>query len=233
LLQKNWRTDWHKYLGPLMCAVRDTPQDSTGSTIFELLYSYQVCTPMTSLKWLWTGDNKDPKVKMPYQYVVDLRQRVEETCKLARNKLAKVQTRNQRYYNKKTREQKLNLRDSVLLLPTERNKLEVCMGTGAAGTPRDGDNVCGFTVGMESTTHRDTAVCVSKFAAALGHTLYGAYVLLKIVQTAVCTTNGHVSGPSLLPCWPYPRRQKTYAGCWLCRWTSVFTWSVGIDSIRP
>ena len=23
--------DWHRYLGPLMFAVRDTPQDSTGS----------------------------------------------------------------------------------------------------------------------------------------------------------------------------------------------------------
>ena len=167
-----------------MCAVRDTPQDSTGSTIFELLYSYQVCTPMTSLKWLWTGDNKDPKVKMPYQYVVDLRQRVEETCKLARNKLAKVQTRNQRYYNKKTREQKLNLRDSVLLLPTERNKLEVCMGTGAAGTPRDGDNVCSFTVGMGakntwfpwgwSQQHRGTPRC------AFRNLLYGAVIFKRL-----------------------------------------------------
>ena len=30
--------DWHRYLGPLMFAVRDTPQDSTGFTPFELLY---------------------------------------------------------------------------------------------------------------------------------------------------------------------------------------------------
>ena len=86
---------------------------------------------------------------------------------------------------------------------------------------------------MESTTHGDTTVCVSKFAAALAHPLYGANVLLKIVRTAVCTTNEHVSGPFLLPCCPYPRRQKKYAGCWLCRWASVFIWSVGIDSIRP
>ena len=27
--------DWHRYLGPLMFAVRDTPQDSTGFMPFE------------------------------------------------------------------------------------------------------------------------------------------------------------------------------------------------------
>jgi len=36
--------DWQRYLGPLMFAVRDTPQDSTGFTPFELLYGYQVRT---------------------------------------------------------------------------------------------------------------------------------------------------------------------------------------------
>ena len=48
---------------------------------------------MTLLKRLWTGDNEDPEVKTSHQYVVDLKQRVEETCELARNELAKVQTR--------------------------------------------------------------------------------------------------------------------------------------------
>jgi len=42
--------DWHRYLGPLMFAVHDTPQDSTGFTPFELLYGYRVRTPMTLLK---------------------------------------------------------------------------------------------------------------------------------------------------------------------------------------
>ena len=80
---------------------------------------------MTLLKRLWTGDNEDPEVKTSYQYVVDLKHRVEETCELAKNELAKIQTRNQKYYNRKTRERKLNVGDSVLLLlPTERrNKL--------------------------------------------------------------------------------------------------------------
>jgi len=116
--------DWHRYLGPLMFAVRDTPQDSTGFTLFELLYGHKVRTPMTLLKRIWTEEEEDPEVKTAYQYVIDLRERVKETCELARSELAKVQIRNQRYYNRKTRERKLHVGDSVLLLlPTERNKL--------------------------------------------------------------------------------------------------------------
>ena len=43
---------------------------------------------------------------------------------MAKEELAKVQVGNQKYYNKRTRDRKLQAGDSVLLLlPTERNKL--------------------------------------------------------------------------------------------------------------
>ena len=107
-----------------MFAVRDTPQDSTGFTPFELIYGHKVRTPMTLLKRIWTNEDEDPEMKTAYQHVIDLRQRVEETCELAKHELAKVQTRNQNYYNRKTRQRKLQVGDSVLLLlPTEHNKL--------------------------------------------------------------------------------------------------------------
>ena len=116
--------DWHRYLTPLMFAVRDTPQDSTGFTPFELLYGRSVRTPMTMLKELWSGEVDDPESKTSFEYVVDLRQRLEETCNLAKEELGKVQTRNQMYYNRKARDRKLHIGDSVLLLlPTEHNKL--------------------------------------------------------------------------------------------------------------
>ena len=63
-------------------------------------------------------------MKTAYQYVIDLLERVEDTCELAKEELAKVQTRNQQYYNRRTRYRKLSVGDSVLLLlPTEQNKL--------------------------------------------------------------------------------------------------------------
>ena len=50
-----------------MFAVRDTPQDSTHFTPFEMIYGHQVRTPMTLLKHLWTGEEEDPQVKTSYQ----------------------------------------------------------------------------------------------------------------------------------------------------------------------
>jgi len=116
--------DWSRYITPLMFAVRDTPQDSTGFTPFELLFGHRVRTPLTLLKHLWTSEKEDTEVKTTYQYVLDLRERIEETCQLAQEEIAKVQKRNQTYYNRRARKRRLNIGDSVLLLLlTENNKL--------------------------------------------------------------------------------------------------------------
>ena len=73
--------DWHRYLTPPMFAVRDTPQDSTGFTPFELSYGRSVRTPMAILKELWTGEIKDLENVID---VIDLRERIEETCSCER-----------------------------------------------------------------------------------------------------------------------------------------------------
>ena len=70
------------------------------------------------------SEKEDPEVKTAYQYVLHLHERIEETCQLAQEEIAKVQKRNQTYYNRRARERRLNIGDSVLLLlPTENNKL--------------------------------------------------------------------------------------------------------------
>jgi len=91
-----------------MFAVRDTPQDSTGFTPFELLVGHRVRTPMTLLKHLWTGEKQDPEDKTTHQYVLDLGERIEETCQLTQEAIAKVQKRNQTYYNRRARGRRLN-----------------------------------------------------------------------------------------------------------------------------
>ena len=45
---------------------------------------------MSILKELWTKEIQDPDVKSTYQYVIDLRERLETTCKLARDNLEKA-----------------------------------------------------------------------------------------------------------------------------------------------
>jgi hypothetical protein len=79
---------------------------------------------MTILKELWTEEFDEAQVKTSYQYVIDLREKLEQTLKLAREELKRSQARYQRYYNRNTKDRKFVVGDKVLiLLPTDKNKL--------------------------------------------------------------------------------------------------------------
>ena len=116
--------DWDRYIAPLLFAYRETPQSSLGFAPFELLYGRTVRGPMTILKELWTGKVTNPETKTTYQYVLDLRERLEQTCELAQKELSKATENTKRYYNRKTRARAFKKDDFVLLLlPTDNNKL--------------------------------------------------------------------------------------------------------------
>ncbi|XP_041365121.1 uncharacterized protein LOC121380393 [Gigantopelta aegis] len=118
--------DWDRYIAPLLFAYREVPQDSIGFSPFELLYGRTVRGPMQILKELWTDEITDPEIKTTYQYVIDLRERLEETCMLAHNELEKSSTRYRKYFNSKAKDRQLKVGDQVLLLlPKYKNKLEM------------------------------------------------------------------------------------------------------------
>ena len=116
--------DWDRYLAPLLFAYREVPQESTGYPPFQLLYGRSVRGPMAVLQELWTNEQTTPEVKMTYEYVLDLQNRLQETCELARAELEKAQHKQKKYYNTKSRERVFKAGDSVLLLlPSDNNKL--------------------------------------------------------------------------------------------------------------
>ena len=79
---------------------------------------------MDILSELWTGNYESDKVKNSYQYVVDLRDRIEKTCHIAQEELSKAQKRYRKNYNRRARVRRFRKGDSVLiLLPTDSNKL--------------------------------------------------------------------------------------------------------------
>ena len=115
---------WHRFINPLLFAYREVPQESTGFSPFELLYGRAVRGPMTILKELWTKEVEEPEVKNSYQYVFELREKLEDTLKLAHSQLQKAQDKGKHYYDRKTRARKLQPGKKVLvLLPTDHNKL--------------------------------------------------------------------------------------------------------------
>ena len=115
---------WHRFINPLLFAYREVPQESTGFSPFELLYGRAVRGPMTILKELWTKEVEEPEVENSYQYVFELREKLEETLKLAHSQLQKAQDKGKHYYHRKTRVRKFQPGEKALvLLPTDHNKL--------------------------------------------------------------------------------------------------------------
>ena len=45
---------------------------------------------MSILKELWTSQLEEPEVRSTYQYVIDLKERLQDTCKLAQENLRKA-----------------------------------------------------------------------------------------------------------------------------------------------
>ncbi|KAK7114676.1 hypothetical protein V1264_000698 [Littorina saxatilis] len=119
-------TKWDQYLPALLFAYREVPQDSLGFSPFELLYGRTVRGPMQVLRQLWTEEESNDEIRTTAEHVIDLRNRIEETCKIARDHLAKSAIRQAHFYDKKTKKRELIVGTRVLLLlPTKHNKLEL------------------------------------------------------------------------------------------------------------
>ncbi|KAL8587355.1 hypothetical protein ACOMHN_045602 [Nucella lapillus] len=73
---------------------------------------------------LWSKEQETEEVKTTYQYVVDLRNRLEETCQFAMESLQQARVSQKRQFDKRVRRQNLKQGDKVLLLlPTDHKKI--------------------------------------------------------------------------------------------------------------
>ena len=109
-----------------MFTYREVKQDSLGYAPFELLYGRTVRRPMSILRELMTNEKVEPEVKTTYEYVLDLKDRLQSTCELAQIELQKSQIiqKKKKYYERKTKVRTFEKEDEVLvLLPTDSNKL--------------------------------------------------------------------------------------------------------------
>ena len=114
---------WHRFITPLLFAYREARQEATGFSPTELLYGRTVKGPVQILKELWFEKEEVPEVTTSYQYVLELRERLDETMKLAQAELEKNQGRNKNLCNRKAKKLSFQVGDKVLvLLFTDQNK---------------------------------------------------------------------------------------------------------------
>ena len=115
--------DWDRFIPAALFTYREIPIDSLKFSPFKLLYGRNVRGPLNILHELWTNDSIDYDKKTTYQYVLDLRSRLEETAKIAAKNAATSSARYKEYYDLKTKPRKLKVREKILLLlHTKANK---------------------------------------------------------------------------------------------------------------
>ena len=112
------------FVNPLLFAYTNAPQEATGFSLFELLYGRTVRGPVQILKELWTGETDGTEIKSSYQYVSELRERLDNTMKIAQEEFLKSRKKNRTLCHRRGRRREFQEGDKVLLLlPTHTNKL--------------------------------------------------------------------------------------------------------------
>ena len=93
-------------------------------------------------------------VRTSYQYDTKLRERIDDTLRIAREELQKVQRHQKRYYDLKARHRGLSVGDKALdLLPTDTNKLLMKWREPYVVKERVGLNVYRIDVGDKSKVY--------------------------------------------------------------------------------
>ena len=96
-------SDWDRYIPALLFSYREVAQASLGFSPFEFVYGRPVCGPMSRLRDIWADEDINEQTKTMYQYVLELRERLESTCKLAHDELRKAQGNQHNWFNKKAK----------------------------------------------------------------------------------------------------------------------------------
>ena len=122
--------EWDRYLIPTLFAMREIPSDTTGLSPFELVYGRQVRGPLAILHELWCEPELSYDQRSAYEYVLDLRTRLEKSADLALESSKIKADSYKTYFDKRSVKRKFEVDDEVLLLLPDSNNKLLCTWKG-------------------------------------------------------------------------------------------------------
>ena len=115
---------WDRYLPCVLFAYRESPQETTQFSPFELVYGRLPRGPLSLVKDLWLNTKHSEEQKTTVQYVLDLRDRISKSCSIACKRTEKQMDKSKKRYDMKAKQRTLKEDDLVLLfLPCSSNKI--------------------------------------------------------------------------------------------------------------
>ena len=122
MLKKVFMTDcrsWDKLLPLVLFAYCEVPQEATGFSPFELIYSRDVrgLLDIPMEEWIPTEDTSEDVTT----YVTTTHQRMKNKHQLVNEHLKQDQQKQKTWYDCKAREMKIEVGDQVLLLLPDRD----------------------------------------------------------------------------------------------------------------
>lgn len=116
--------NWDRFLPAILFAYREVPNETTSFSPYELMFGRKVRGPMAILKTLMTKEGLTEENKISYQYVIDLKNRLQTGLATTQANVRVKTELNKRYYDRKTVSKDINVGDLVLVLkPKKGNKL--------------------------------------------------------------------------------------------------------------
>lgn len=114
--------DWDEGVHLLLFAARESVQESTGFSPFELVFGHQVRGPLSLFSEQWS--NHDSNISL-LDYVSKFKERLHRACALAKENLESSQRKMKTWYDRKARTRKFKPGDKVLVLfPLQSNPLQ-------------------------------------------------------------------------------------------------------------
>ena len=117
--------EWDRYIPAVLFAYRELPSASTGFSPFELMFGRPARGPTYILAQTWSGQCESDEDKALYQYVFELKNKLESTCSLAQEQVLHSMKTNKSYADRKAKARSFKPGQKVLvLLSDEKNKLQ-------------------------------------------------------------------------------------------------------------
>lgn len=93
---------WPRFINPLLFAYREVPHSCTKFSPFEFIYDHTVQEPLSLLKDMWEDVDQDTKeeTRTTYEHIIDLREGLQDNCRIAQEEMEKSGEVYQSYYDK-------------------------------------------------------------------------------------------------------------------------------------